>query len=318
MKIKMPLRTVLRNLKAFNLSRAHVSLAIVKEYKRDRVSQYTVKYVQIDENLITRLKNMVRNKIQNSNTVEEYSYDCPEPEADQTRAIGYEQTDFYKIFEQLTALNPEEDIIETVEELVMAKAYLIILRNKDGIQVVGYKTLPENWKMKKERGLISLLFHGNRFEDLEGENVFSIASTLDLIYFSETLFILSKKEFERGLNFRNGMIARASEMYNEVEQLNLFVNMDILKNKVGNNQRYLRKVATIRNLGHYRNPQFLQRIQQISNAKKWNIQFQNGQIVFTDETLDTVLSILQNKRLHSEFTEEDFDVDGKLDPVQNI
>ena len=303
-------RVILRNLKALNLRRAEVTLALVKEYKQDRVSHYTVKYVPIDEQLESRLRGIITNKIENSNTVEEYSFDCPEPEADQVRAINYEQTDFFKIFEQLETLNPEEDVIADVDELVRAKAYMIILRNRDGIQVVGFKTIPENWKMKKERGLISLLYRENRFEDLEAENVFSISGTVDLLYFNETLFILSKKEFESGLNFREGMIAGANEMYAEVEQLNLFVNMDVLTTRVGNNQRYLRKIATIKNLGHFRNPQFLQRVHELSQAKGWNIEFQNGQIVFTDETLDDILTLLQNKRLHSELTDEDFDVES--------
>ncbi|HRZ48663.1 MAG TPA: DUF4868 domain-containing protein [Bacteroidales bacterium] len=309
-------RTILQNLKNLNLRRAEVSLAVVKEYKVNRVSQYSIKYVPIDERLENRLRNIVTSKIQNTNTVDEYSYDCPEPEADQVRTIDSDQTDFYRIFEKLGELNPEEDVIDNVEELVNGtKAYLIILRNREGIQVVGFKTIPENWKMKKNKGLIPLLFRENRFEDLEDENVFSIASSVDLFYYGETLFILSKKEFEHGLNFRDGMIAKADEMFQEVTQLNLFVNMEILTTRVGNNQRYLRKIATIRNLGHYRNPQFLQRLQQVSAAKNWSIQFDNGQIVFTDETLDTILSLLQNKRLHSELTLEDFDVDGKIDPV---
>lgn len=309
-------RTILRNLKNLNLRRAEVSLAVVKEYKVNRVSQYSIKYVPIDERLESRLRNIVTSKIQNSNTVDEYSFDCPEPEADQVRSIDSDQTDFYRIFEKLGELNPEEDVIDNVEELVNGtKAYLIILRNREGIQVVGFKTIPENWKMKKNKGLIPLLYRENRFEDLEDENVFSIANSVDLFYYDETLFILSKKEFEHGLNFRDGMIAKADEMFQEVTQLNLFVNMEILTTRVGNNQRYLRKIATIRNLGHYRNPQFLQRLQQVSVAKNWSIQFDNGQIVFTDETLDTILSLLQNKRLHSELTLEDFDVDGKIDPV---
>ena len=303
-------KQILRDLKRLNLSNSTVSLAVVKEYKRERVSHYDVKYVPIDENLERRLKGIITNHINRSNTVEEYSYDCPEPEEDQVRAIDYEETDFYRIFEQLGELNPEEDIIDGVDELVKAKAYMIILRNREGIQVVGFKTLPENWKMKRNRGLISLLYRENRFEDLEEENVFSIASIVDLFYFNAVLFILSKKDFERGLNFREGMIDNANEMYQEVEQLNLFVNMDVLTNRVGNNQRYLRKIATIRNLGHYRNPHFLQRMQQISVAKGWNITFDNGQIVFTDDTLDDILTILQNKRLHSELTDEDFDVES--------
>jgi hypothetical protein len=303
-------RSKLRALRQLNLSRANVSLAIVKEYKVDRVSHYDLKYVPIEEKLERRLRDIVTNQIQRSNTVEEYTYDCPEPEEDQVRSIGYEETDFFRISEILQDLNPEEDVIEDVDELVKAKAYIIILRNRTGIQVVGFKTLPENWKMKYSRGLIPLLFSDNSFKDLEEDNVFSISSFIDLFYFDETLFILSKREFEKGLNFREGMINNAGELFQEVEQLNLFVNLNILTARVGNNQRYLRKIATIRNLGHFRNPLYLQRLQQVSALKGWNINFENGQIVFTEENLDEILTLLQNKRLHSELTDEDFDVES--------
>lgn len=308
----MPNRQIqrLRQLKALDLEEANVTLAVVKEYKRDRVSQYTVNYVPIDQRLETRLRNIIVRHIINSNTVEEYTYDCPEPEEDQVRAINYEETDFFRIFEQLEGLNPEEDVIENVEELVKSKAYMIIIRNVEGIQVVGFKTLPENWRMKRNRGLIPLLFHENRFEDLEQENVFSISSVVDLFYFDENLFILSKKDFERGLNFREGMMNNAEEMYQEVTQLNIFLNFEIMTARVGNNQRYLRKIATIRNLGHYRDQLYLQRLQQLSITKGWRIQFEDDQIIITDETLDDILTLLQNKRLHSELTEEDFDVEG--------
>ena len=309
-------RQTLRQLKAIDLRGANVTLAVVKEYKRDRVSQYTVKYVPIDQRLENRLRNIIVNHINNSNTVKKYTYDCPEPEGDQVRAINYEETDFYRIFEQLEELNPEEDIIENVEELVKSKAYMIILRDSEAIQIVGFKTLPENWRMKKYKGLIPLLFNENRFEDLEQENVFSITNIVDLFYFNELLFILSKKEFERGLNFREGMITNAEVMYKEVTKLKVFVNIEILTDKVGNNQRYLRKIAVIKNLGHYKNSVYLQRLKQLSNTKGWNIKFDEEQILITDETLDDILTLLQNKRLHSELTEEDFDVDGKIDPVR--
>ena len=105
------------------------------------------------------------------------------------------------------------------------------------------------------------------------------------------------------------MIAKADELYEEVREINLFVNMDILTNRVGNNQRYLKKIATIKNLGYYRNQAFLQRFRVINQHKGWGIQFQDdGQIVITEEKLDDILSILQNKRLYSELTGEDFDV----------
>lgn len=310
-------KQTLKQLKGLDLNSLNVTLAVIKEYKRNRVSQYNVKYVPIDQKLEKRLKNIIVNHINKSNVVEEYTYDCPDPEEDQVRGIGYEETDFYRILEELNTINPEDDIIESIDELVKSKAYLIILRDKNGIKVIGYKTLPENWQMKRSKGLIPLFYHENRFEDLEQENIFSISSFIDLFYFNEYLFILSKKDFERGLNFREGMLSNASELYQEVEELNLFINLEILTRKVGDNQRYLRKIATIRNLGHYRNPQFLVRLQEISLDKGWNLQFEEHQIIITEETLDDILTLLQNKRLHSELTEEDFDVESTK-PVNSI
>jgi hypothetical protein len=303
-------RNKLKKLKMINLLRTNASLAIVKEYKSDRISNYDLKYVPIEQRLESRFKNILIRQIDISNTVEDYTFDCPEPEEDQVRTINYEETDFYKILEILNGLNPEEDVIHDVDELVKAKAYIIILRNRVGIQVVGFKTLPENWKMKYSRGLIPLLYSENSFKDLEADSVFSISSHIDLFYFDKALFILSKKEFEKGLNFREGMINNANELYHEVEQLNLFINMDILTSKVGNNQRYLRKIAMIRNLGHFRNSNFMQRLEKLSKTKGWNINFKKGKIVFTEETLDDILTVLQNKRLHSELTNEDFDVES--------
>ncbi|GAA4317880.1 Kiwa anti-phage protein KwaB-like domain-containing protein [Compostibacter hankyongensis] len=308
-------KTLLHELKDTDLNAMDVTLALVKEYKQRRISRYSVKYIPIDKPLESRLRGIITDQLSRHDTVSAYSFDCPEPEPDQLRAIDYHETDFPRIFGQLLALNPEEDVIEDIDELVKARAYLIVLRNEDGIQVTGFKTLPESWKMRRTRGLIPLLYRGKRFVDLEEENVFSIASTVDLIHFKETLFIHSKKEFERGLNFRDGMMAKARELYEEIKDLDLFVNMDLLLSKVGNNQRYLRKIALIKDLGYYRNPKFLSRMRRISRAKDWDIRFENGQIAFTDDTLDTILSILQNKRLYSEMTEEDFDVDGKIDAV---
>lgn len=303
-------RIILGNLKALDLSAADVTLAVLKEYKRDRISQYTIKYVLIDEQLESRLRSIVLNHISNSNSVEQYTYDCPEPEGDQLRAIKYDETDFYSVYADLKELTPEEDVIDNVEELVNSKAYLIVLRNSEGIQVVGFKTLPENWKMKKSKGLIPLLFQNNRFEDLESENVFSIASTVDILYFNEFLFILSKKDFERGLNFREGMIDNAEAMYKEARDLDVFDNINILTDRVGNNLRYLRKIATIRNLGYYRDLEYITRIRELSIQKRWNIQFNNNKIIITEESLDDILTLLQNKRLHSELTQQDFDVES--------
>lgn len=306
----MTIRSKFRSLKDLDIQNCYVSLAIVQEYKRKRVSHYKVKYVQIDEKLETRLRNIVLRRIEGANSIEEYSFDCPEPEEDQIRAIESESTDFEKIIEALDSINPEEDVIDNVDDLVKAKSYIIILRDDEGIKVIAFKRIPENWKMKKEKGYIPLLYKENMFVDLEEDNVFSISNSIDFMYFDDLLFILSKKAFETGMNFRDGMMAKADEFYQEEEVKELFVNMDILTNKVGNNQRYLRKIATIKNLGYYKDQNFLNRFKEVNDLKNWGVDFQDGQIVITEESLEDILTILQNKRLHSDLTEEDFDVES--------
>lgn len=301
---------VLTSLKKVNFESAKVFLAIVDEYKRERTSHYKISYVNLDRRLEEKLKRIVTSPIANSTHAEEYSFDCPEPEADQVRSINYASTDFYRIFNSLQGLNPEEDVINNLNDLLNTKAYMIILRHQDGIFLVGYKTVPENWKMRREKNLITLFFSENRFFDLEQENVFSISGVVDFFFHDELLFILSKKEFEKGLNFREGMIDNANELFSSKEALSLFENIDLLKKRVGNNLRYLRKIATIKNMGFYHDYNYLQKLKEVSQAKGWNVQYNMDKIILTEDNIDDVLTLLQNKRLHSELTDQDFDVDS--------
>ena len=157
------MKNPLKKLKGTNFSANHAGLAIVKEYKRERVSHYDIKYVQIDEKLEKRLRSILLQTVEGANTFEEYSFDCPEPEADMVRTLDAGETDFAGVFKDLKKLTPEADIISSVDELIAAKAYMIVLRSAEGIELVGYKRLPENWKMIKQKGLIPLLYRENRF-----------------------------------------------------------------------------------------------------------------------------------------------------------
>ena len=149
------------------------------------------------------------------------------------------------------------------------------------------------------------------FEGLEEDKVFRISNTIDFYYYDGELYILSKRNFESGLNFRAGMLAKASELYEDLKESKIFVNMDVLERKVGNNLRYLRKMATIKNLGYYKNEIFLSKFKEINTKRGWNIEInENDEIVITDEKIDDILSILQNKRLFSELTDENFDVES--------
>lgn len=305
----MPLQNILDQLKALDLSEDDVTLAIVIERRRHGAPYYDLRYVQTEPSLQEKLRKIVTKAIDEANAVEEYTFDCPEPEADQIRGMAAAGTNFEQIAGTLEGLNPELDTVEKEDELVRAKAYVIVFRVEAGIRVIAFKTLPENWKMKKEKHWIPLLFQDHRFVDLESDAVFNIASTVDIIYFHQSLFILSKKDFEKGINFREGMVQHAEKIYAEAEALKMFLNLNILRGRVGSNLRYLRKLAMMDNLGYFRDPEFRAKMKEIVEMREWGIEYQGKQIVITEETLDDILTLLQNKRLRSEITENDFDVD---------
>jgi hypothetical protein len=290
---------------------SHVfQLAIVKEYKRDRQSHYNIKYADIDDKLKKRLCSILKNCIANSNSFEEYKIDGNENEAGEIKGLDYQETDYYKIHKILMGVQPQNALISGVDELIQAKAYLIIARDKDKIIASGYKIIPENWKLKKLKGLIPLLFKNNRFEDIEDTPVFSISNLLDFMYYQDALFVLCKKNFEHGLNFREGMKAKAAVFYDSIEKLGLIKNIDILKELAGDNQKYLRKLAVIENLGLYKEPEFIRNVDKYSRIHHWNVELIDGKFVLDENNIEALLSLLQNKRLKSEITEEFFDVDS--------
>ena len=106
------------------------------------------------------------------------------------------------------------------------------------------------------------------------------------------------------------MIRKSEEFYADVRKIDIFKNVELLEEKVSNNQRYLRKIATIMNLGYYKEPKIIKKIKEINDRKDWGLVFEGNKLVISEETLDSILTVLQNKRLFSEVTEEDFDVES--------
>jgi hypothetical protein len=260
-------KQIFAELKKEDFSKQTIQLGIVKEYKRDRLSHYSIKYINIGNKLEKRLLTIVNNTISHTKTIEQYQLDGVDIEDGEMKSIDYEETDYFRIQEELEKLQPQDSMISGIDELSQAKGYLIITRKEDTIVTTGFKTLPENWKLKKAKGLIPLLFKDNKFDDMGDIPVFNISSSIDFLYYQNLLFVLSKKNFESGLNFREGMKAKAAVFYDSIGQLGLINNIDLLKNFVGDNQKYLRKLSVIQNLSNYKDAEYIKKI--VKTAKHY-------------------------------------------------
>ncbi len=298
-------KKVFKSLKEeIDLNKCDISLAIVES-----TDQYNVLYVPINEPIENKLRNFISDHIENTNTVEEYTVDCDAPEKGIALSINSDETDFSTIYEILRPLNPERDIVPNIDKLVQANAYIVIIRMNSVIKAIGFKRLPENWKMRKKRGLLPLLYKGNRFESLDTDTVFSIASTIDFIFYKKKLFIFSKSDFEIGLKYYERIIQKSNLFFKDIKEKDIFIDSKFLIEK-RNNLHYERKFAKVHKCQYYKDDEFLTKMETLSKEEEWLIDFQDGKIIVTKDNIDDVLSILQDKRLRSDLTQNYYDANG--------
>src|SRR2546423_516102 len=108
----MPLQDILNELKQLDLTEDDASLAIVNERHKHGELVYDLQYVRTEPSLQEKLREIVIQTIQEANTVEEYTFDSPEPEGDEVRGMEVGGTKFDEITEALQGLNPEIDAVE--------------------------------------------------------------------------------------------------------------------------------------------------------------------------------------------------------------
>jgi len=301
---------LLAKLKKLNPDILTPQFALVQFYNRGTERHYIVKYIEISQKLGARLKSILTSEIGKAKSVEEYSYDCPEIEDGLARTIDANETDYKRILEVLKTRDPHTDKVSDRGELSKVKAYMLILRQLDKIVLVAYRNVPETWKLKSDKGLFSILYTGKRFEDLQEQDIFSISNRYDFVVYDEQILILSKKGFEHALNFREGLKAKAQAFYETSSAIGLFKNIEVLSKNVGDNMHLMRKIATIENMGLYKDKQFIRKIKDVNSKRNWGLEFLGDEIVITDDNVNSVLYILSNRRLTSELTEETFDVES--------
>lgn len=296
-----------KKLKSLDFNNTAVTLWIVKRKMKGAKATFNVLNVEIADKVAQRLKAIVKDKIDQSNHIKEYSY-VTEDQDDDVLTLDHKDTDFRQIHSQIN-LGTDCPKVESREDLLGTIAYLIEIR--DAFQIVAYTKVPEKMDLVKEKTIINMIFDGVKFKDLDDQSIFRIKKIIDFIYYDDLLFILNKANFERGLNFREGMVNSRDVVLKDFHKLNLIDGIETLRENIGENMRFLRKIAMIKNNGYYKNEGFIKRLIQANKAEKWGLKIKDNKILVTDENFDDVLTILNNDRLKSPITEETFDVSVK-------
>jgi len=282
---------------------------LVKRYIKEQQAHYSVLRVDIDKKLQTRFKGYLRKQLQSKDFhVSEYDFNNTDGD-DTLFTISADATDFIKVEAEINQ-GFEKAHAQNYQELLNSWAY-IILFEKDGEKVYAWKKISAETQPKKAKTKGAVFFHNHKLVDMEDKEVFMVYQSYDFFVYGGTTFIANKRQFESSMNFREGMKANGEEVISDFKNLEIFDNVEIIREFVGSNLHHLRKLSSIRKSAYYKQPDYMQKLIEVSSTEKWELKIFNGKIVVEKETVELLLKLLNNDRLRSPINNELFDSAAK-------
>lgn len=295
----------LQALRASEFSHWVTTFWLVKRKLSQQQARYSVLKVDTDARLEQKLKNAVTEKILDKDyQLDDYDFLT----ADQDKGlltIASSDTDVMLIqaeIEKGTA-NPK---VEQYEELLDSWAMVIKLEHQDKA-IYAYRKINKFNNSARLSHVSFIQFKDKELKDLDEKEIFTIDTQIDFFTYEGTTFITNKKEFESTLNFRAGMEKNRDVVLQEFVDLKIFNDASLLKEHIGANLNYLRKVSSIQKSGYYKDAKFLEELIKVNQSKNWGLLVENGAIVINEDSIDLVLTLLNNGRLESPINHEIFD-----------
>lgn len=282
---------------------------LVKRKLSQQQAKYSILKVDTDARLEQKLKHAVIAKISDQGYQLD-AYDFLTTDQDNgLLTIESAVTDVTLIQAEIDkgTANPK---VEKYEDLLDSWAMVIKLEHQDKA-LYAYRKIHKFTNPAKLAHVSFLQFKDQELKDLDQQEIFTIDTQVDFFSYEGTTFIANKKEFESTLNFRAGMEKNRDVVLQEFVDLNIFSDASLLKEHIGANLNYLRKVSSIQKSGYYKDAQFLQELVKVNEQKGWGLVIENGAIVINEASIDLVLTLLNNGRLESPINHEMFDAPVK-------
>lgn len=195
-----------------------------------------------------------------------------------------------------------------VEDIQNTIFYVIKMVSNDKVLYAARKA-DASWKTKKASFTIQAFFSSDEELDLSNNRGFEIHKTVDFFIFEETVFVKHKGNFESILNYKEAHKNDYNELAAEPEFIEVFDDLSIMTQFVGENKIHLRRLSAIRQKGHYKDGNFMERLKARYAEYGLNIEFDdNGKITPTPETCRDIIAALLDHRLVSGFSENIYDV----------
>jgi hypothetical protein len=304
----MATKTVLAQLKAQRLDNL-ASFWVIHRRLDDRKAVYKTFRVNIEPHLKKKLRDLAYETIANIHAIAPYDFELPQDE-EKVMWIDADEGGFAAIREQIEQ-GTEAPVVSSAEDLVNSWG-AVAKFNTGGEPVYTFRKVSNAWTTKRV-GLFgtNVFFDKGMLIDLDNRPVFHIEMELDFIVWGPTLLILDKERFEFALNYRERMVRDRDVVIGDFKELGLFTEPDVFASVIADKLPLLRKVASVRKNGYYKDPQYIAAMKQQAAAHGWPIVFEGTQIVATADNVELWLRLVNNDRLQSPINNDIFDVSGK-------
>jgi Domain of unknown function (DUF4868) len=308
------LKKQLKEIKATDFSEWSVSFWLVKRKISQKNAHYNVLRVKIDNKLQKRFYGYIKQQLQHKD-FHLAPYDFNNADGDDALfAIDTAVTDFVKVAEQIEN-GFKSPFAQSYDEPLNSWAYISLFEKGDK-RLFAWRKINSDTQPKKVRSKNAVFFQNHKLVDIDDKEVFLIDPIYDFFVYNGTTFIANKKQFESSMNFREGMKANGEEVLNDFTALNIFDNVEIIRDFVGVNLHHLRKLSSIKKSGYYKQSDYIQKLIRVNKKEKWELKISNGKIIVEKETVELLLKLLNNDRLRSPINDELFDSAAKA-PVMS-
>lgn len=295
----------LKKLKSVDLSPWTVSFWLVKRKPVQPPFTYKVLRVNIDKRLERRLKGYVKTQLQDRELhLEPYDFNNADP-GESLLTLDAAATDFVNVEAAIDA-GFDNDRAKAYSDLLSSWAYVVLFES-DGHRLFAWRKINTLNNPKKAISRQTLFFENQRLIDVEDKHVFMIDPRFDFFVFEGAMFIASKAAFESAMNFREGMKAKGKELLDTLSSMAFLSDVEEIRKYVGENLRHLRKLASIHKAGYYSQSNYIERLMDVCKEERWEIKIERGKIVVEVDTIDLLLTLLNNDRLRSPINDEVFD-----------
>jgi hypothetical protein len=208
----------------------------------------------------------------------------------------------------LAAQTPQRRVRDA-SDLYNSTFYVIKLVNGQSISYAVRKT-DAVWQTKRARNMRSVVFRENELT-IDNDPRFDIAANIDFYIIGDEILISHIGHFETILRYKQAHQEDFAALQGEADFQAVFDNMAPLISHIGQNKIRLRRASAIRQKGHYRDQNFMNRLRDLGAQYGFTIQFhQNGRIIPSEETSAQIMTALLDHRLSSAFSTQVYDVQG--------